>query len=123
MVADDSSRARKLKQGLENNGCYVYQISSGFDDLGIVCQEYFDLVVLDLEQAAANGFEICKKFKTEPELVGIPLVLLAPHIQADEAIRGLKIAAPVYCLAKDTFSEAMLLQIIEQTHYLTYRYL
>lgn len=122
-VTARSDRASRLKQRLEDNGCDVQRIGACLNSLAAACRESFDLMVIDLEHVALSGIKICNELRTNPELTGIPVVLLAPHNKAKEAICELKIGSPVYSLPKDDYSEILLFQIIEQVHYMTSRYL
>jgi CheY-like chemotaxis protein len=122
MVAKRSAQVLKIKQDLENNGCQVHFTGICCDDLVRVRQKYFDLMVLDVDQSDEQGWGVYKMLKSYPELAEIPWVILAACDDSGEAINELK-KGPVYVLTKDASAAAMLLQIINQVHYLTYRYL
>lgn len=121
VVTDDLCQALKLGQVLENNDCCVYQTNTSLDGLTPTWQKYFDLIVFDLEPAPIDGLEIGSKLKTNPNLTGLPIILLATSDPGEEALNinlGL-----VYHIAKDAWTETRLLQLVEHLHYLTYRYM
>lgn len=122
MVAENSAQALKIEQDLENNGCQVYFTAARGDDLLRACQKYFDLIVLDVDQSGEQDWEVYKTLKSYPELADIPTAILATCDDPGEAINELK-KDLVYVLAKDASAAVMLLSIINQVHYLTYRYL
>ena len=117
IVKDTSSHTCKLKQTLETNGCQVYQID--ISCLDTIRQQYFDLVVLDIErpEVIADIDDL-----STPALTETSLVLLTSAAQAENEQLASRILLPVCCIAKDIAAEA-LLPLIKQKHYLTYRYL
>jgi CheY-like chemotaxis protein len=120
MVAGGRSpQTIELKQRLENRGCHVYQFDTDSEHLGRTIENYFDIILINLEQPAGDDFEIFEKLKVTPELINIPIILMSN--EATRANRPKFDPGPVYWLTRDC-SEAMLLQIIAQIHYLTYRY-
>ena len=120
MVAGGRSpQTIELKQRLENRGCHVYQFDTDSEHLGRTIENYFDIILINLEQPAGDDFEIFEKLKVTPELINIPIILMSN--EATRANRPKFDPDPVYWLTRDC-SEAMLLQIIAQIHYLTYRY-
>lgn len=121
LVADCPHQASKLKQWLENNGCQVCWIDSSIRSLTEISQKYFDLIVLDLAQLDEEGRAVYQKFQECPELTHTPIVILTSQEQAEEPIKEPKMGL-VYYLVKNALAEARLWQIIEQVHYLIYRY-
>ncbi len=113
IVEDSHPQALRLKMTLENNGCRVKWAETGFGGLAIAQQSYFDLIVLDIELPDTNGFEICKKLKSDPNLTEIPVVMLTTLDQAENAMSGLEVGAVDY-IPKDVFAEMVLLDTIKQ---------
>lgn len=116
VTAGRSSQTIELKQRLENRGCHVHQIETDSEHLGRTIENYFDMILINLEQPAGDDLEIFEKLTVTPELADIPVILMS-----NEATRATS-PGPVYWLSRDS-SEAMLLQIIAEIHYLTYRYI
>ncbi len=112
-----------LKQKLAGYGCDV-QLSTGLKSLHLETQEehYFDLIVLDLDHLSEDGALIGQKLKTEPELNGIPIVLLSTDQHIYQTIRDLNMQVPVYCLFKDAFLDVRLIRLIEEINHVFYRY-
>ncbi len=128
VVSDSSARAIEVKGSLENNGCQVDWADLTSGGLAIACSKYFDLIVLKLEQPGANYFEAYEKLRAYPQLIGLPVAILMTHDDAGESRNGPK-RGNVYYLSSsngspgDTSAEEKLLRIIEQVHYLNYRYM
>ena len=112
IVNDTPSYPCKLKQTLETNGCQVRQID--IRDLDTIRQEYFDLVVLDIDH-----LEVVDDIDhlSAPALAETALVLLT----SNEPLAS-QISLPVCCMAKEVATKA-LLPLIRQKHYITYRYM
>ena len=128
IVTDYLLHALRLKRRLENEGCQVDCTSTNPDGIATACRKYLDLIVLDLEGPGAGGSEVCRKLRADPQLTDVPVVILATCSCAGEAMSGPPIGKVYYCLSNaqargtDSSVEAKLLSIIEQLHYLTYRY-
>lgn len=123
IVQGCARHAKKLKEKLEAQGCTVYQTDISPDGLAQARQKYFELIVFDVNRLDVDGLATCKLLRTDPELASVPLVILTPYDPARQAISKLQADTPVCCLARDASAEGALLQIIEQTHYMTNRYM
>jgi len=127
MVGDNNLPTLKLKRWLEHNGCRVCQADPRSTGSATSPQPYFDFVVLNLEGTAGDEVEVCRKLAADPELAHLPVVVLTPPGCPLKAIPGLKMDQ-IYCLARTRpgggtiCAETMLLQLIQQTHYLIDRY-
>jgi DNA-binding response OmpR family regulator len=113
IVEDSQPQALKLKLTLENNSCHVDWAETGLGGLELAQQKRFDLIVLDIELPDINGFEVCKRLKTDPALADIPVVMLTTLDQAENAMSGLDAGAIDY-IPKDAFAETVLLETIKQ---------
>ncbi len=121
VIEDTPCQAPKLKPGLENNGCRVHQIGTCVEELSAVQHKFFDLIVFNTKLCDVDSCVACQRLETDPELSGVPAVILATYGLPGEVIGKLR-TSPIYYLAKDAFAVGRLLQIIEQIQYLTYRY-
>jgi len=126
IVTDCLLHALRLKRKLKNEGCQVDWTDTNPDGMATACRKYLDLIVLDLE--GPGGPEVCQKLRANPQVADVPVVILATCGCAGGAMSGPPMGK-VYCLsgahadgAADPPVEAKLLGIIEQVHYLTYRY-
>ena len=127
IVTDCLLHALRLKRRLENEGCRVNWTDTNPEGMATACREYLDLIVLDLEGPEAGGSQVCQMLRANPQLTDVPVVILPTCSCAGEAMSGLPMGK-VYCLSNiqpdggDPSGEAKLLGIIQQVHYLTYRY-
>jgi CheY-like chemotaxis protein len=128
VISNSSTRLSELTQWLEDRSCQVKGVNINSNKLASVAQLYFDLIVVDLEafeQAICETHEdILKVLQTlalYPGLSLLPTVILT-NCTSVKSLINRSATGPVYCLAKDASTEAILLQIMAQVHYLTYRY-
>lgn len=117
IVKDPPSYSCTLKQTLETNGCQVCQID--LRSLDTIRQQYFDLVVLDIEQP-----EIINDIDdlSVSALTETSLILLTSATQVENEPLASRISLPVCCIAKEVAAKT-LLPLIKQKHYITYRYM
>lgn len=123
LVGDDISYALKLKRKLERHGLRVYQTDVSSDELAKACQKYFELIVFDIKRLDANSCKVCRRIKADPELAHIPMVILTTCNLTQEILKLLNVGTPASYLSRDSSAEKKLIRIIEQTHYMTYRYM
>lgn len=126
VMADGCWKALKLKRWLENKGCQAYETDTTSEDAEHLDQKYFDLIVLDVDTSditkskAYNKLKsIYQRLKSTPELLGPLVVMLTSQVNQSFSSKTL---GPVYFIPKGRGARTTLLQIIEQTHYLTCRY-
>jgi DNA-binding response OmpR family regulator len=113
MVEDSPPQALKIKLALENNGCEVFWAETGQGGLDIAYKKEFDLIILDIELPDTNGFEVCKKLKSDPNLAEIPVIMMTTRDHAEDVLSGLEVGAIDY-IPKDAFAEAVLIETIKQ---------
>lgn len=121
IVGSDDERIQNLKQRLEDNGCDVYYVNARSGDLVAAYQKYFDLTVLDVE-SPQDRVEVYRQLETKLRLTDTPLVVLMANNDDQQLMNESNAPLPVYHIAKGVAVETKLLQIVEQVHYMTYRY-
>jgi DNA-binding NtrC family response regulator len=112
-----------LHQMLEANNCCVHCIKACGDYLSEIRREYFDLIVLDIALISPDTVDLFNTVSADPEWVAAPKVILTPPGFNIDANPILKALSSSYHFYHDAFVESRLLQVIEQIHYLAYRYL
>jgi two-component system chemotaxis sensor kinase CheA len=113
IVEDSPPQALKLKLSLEYHGCWVEWADTGLAGLALAQQKRFDLIVLDVELPDTDGFQVCQKLKTNPNLADIPVVMMTTRDHAEDVLNGLENGAVDY-IPKDGFAEVVLLETIKQ---------
>jgi len=124
VVSDDSCQTTELKQKLEDDGCRVYCATADFGSLtAMLLQTYFDLIVLDLEYSGWDSIALINKLKATSHFADIPVVVLVAPEQLKNCTQSALHNFALYWLTKDASVKAGLLQVIEQAHYMAYRYM
>ncbi len=78
LVDDDRVMRVMLREALQHHGYNVHIVSSGEEALKILIENSarIDALVLDREMPGMNGLELVAKMKADPQLAGIPTIML-----------------------------------------------
>lgn len=78
LVVDDEVHIRELlRQNLEAEGYRVIEASDGRDAIAQVKHHLPNLVILDLMMPNMNGFDAAAILKNDPQMMGIPIIILS----------------------------------------------
>lgn len=78
MVVDDTpANLRLLEKMLQSDGYRVLVFPSGQLALDAASRKSPDLILLDINMPIMDGFEVCKRLKTNPRLQEIPVIFLS----------------------------------------------
>jgi signal transduction histidine kinase len=92
LVADDNESARYAKtRVLRNAGFEVLEAASGNDTLRLVHQYAPRLVILDVQMPDLDGWEVCRRIKTDPATASVlVLQVSATHVRDEDTVRALE---------------------------------
>ncbi|MBK5911919.1 PleD family two-component system response regulator [Rhodothalassium salexigens] len=94
LVVDDVlPNVKLLEAKLTSEYFDVLTATSGPEALEIVQRELPDIVLLDVMMPGMNGFEVCRRIKTEPATEHIPVVMVTALDQQSDRIAGLEAGA------------------------------
>ena len=95
---DDNEGCRyAVTRILEHNDFVVKEARTGAEALQLAAKEQPDLVLLDINLPDINGFEVCKRLKTEPATARIPVLhITASYVTGYDWARGLESGADSY---------------------------
>lgn len=96
IVDDEQDLVKLIRYHLEKDGYKVISASNGEDALFLARRERPELIVLDLMLPGIDGLEVCKKLKTNPELVSIAIVMLTAKGEEADITVGLRLGADDY---------------------------
>ena len=115
LVVDDiAANVKLLEARLSAEYFDVITAMSGSEALTICERAECDLVLLDAMMPGMDGFEVCRRLKTNPATHYIPVVIVTSLDQPSDRVRGLEAGADDF-LTKP-IAEPVL---IEPTFYLT----
>jgi two-component system chemotaxis sensor kinase CheA len=114
LVVDDSMTTRTLERCiLEAQGYRVRVAVDGIEALARLQAEKADLVISDVQMPRMDGFELLEAMKKDPNLKGIPVIVVTSLECQEDQERGLALGADAY-IVKQKFDQAELLATIRQ---------
>jgi adenylate cyclase len=97
LVVDDNETNRDiLMTRLEKHGYELLQAADGEEALASVKQHLPDLLLLDVEMPKLDGFEVCRRLKSDPSLPFIPIILCTARAASQDVVTGLDAGADEY---------------------------
>ncbi len=97
MVVDDEDNMVALQRyNLEGDGYSVIGAGDGESALRLAAFDRPDLVILDCMMPGIDGFETCRRFKAEPRLHHIPIIMVTCRSGTLDTIAGLEAGAIDY---------------------------
>ena len=97
LIADDDALLRSLVEfKLKARGYAVLTAGDGDTALAVIAENRPGLVVLDAMMPGADGFEVLRRMKAEPDLAGIPVVMLTARKLESDIVGALQAGASDY---------------------------
>ena len=97
LIADDSPNIREiLKMSLETDGYSVVLAEDGEQALAMVTDEKPDLVIIDVMMPKVNGFQVCRRVKTERATHDVPVIMLTAKSGQQDVYWGKDCGADEY---------------------------
>jgi two-component system alkaline phosphatase synthesis response regulator PhoP len=94
MVEDDQHLTELLDIHLKDIHCDTTQVGTGKDALQKGLSQHFDLIILDIMLPDLDGFEVCKRLRTEK--IRTPILMLTARSEEIDKIIGLESGADDY---------------------------
>lgn len=99
LVDDDQDLAELIKAKLSTNGHEIVTHHSGEGAFEVAKRYKPDIAILDIMLPGVTGYQICRRFRKDPELYRIGILILTALGEEPEIIHGLEQGADDY-LAK-----------------------
>ena len=97
LVVDDSpTQLSMMRAPFEKEGYTVVSATDGEEALAMVEKELPNLVVLDVIMPKFNGFQVCRKIKSQDSTKHIKVILLTSKNQKSDEFWGKKQGADLY---------------------------
>ncbi len=94
LVVDDVATNRLILKVKLSTAYYdVLEADCGMSALAMAGRELPDIILLDVMMPDLDGFEVCKKLKSNPETSHIPVVMVTAMGSSEERIQGLNAGA------------------------------
>ncbi|WP_081772781.1 two-component regulator propeller domain-containing protein [Prevotella sp. MA2016] len=96
LVVDDNQDMLSFVSSCMKEYFDVYTASDGAEALQVLQQQQIDLVISDVMMPGIDGFELCRRVKTDINLSHIPVILLTARTTDVSRIEGLQLGADDY---------------------------
>jgi DNA-binding response OmpR family regulator len=122
VVEDEQAIAAFVQTSLEREGFSVSVAHSGEDALAQIQADSPELIILDLVLPGIDGFEVCRRLKSDAHSRHVPVIFISAHIETAKKVEGFK-AGGVDYIAKPFEREEVLARVETQLrlHELTER--
>lgn len=98
LIEDEEDIAALIKLQAELSGFKLHVEVDGINGFRAVEREKPDLVLLDIMLPGQNGYDVCRKIKSSPELKSIPVIILTAKDEELDILLGLELGADDYIL-------------------------
>jgi diguanylate cyclase (GGDEF)-like protein len=96
LIVDDQTTNIQLLHQAFSAEFQVFMATTGDKSLAICTTEAPDLVLLDVMMPEMDGYEVCKKLKSNPRTADIPVIFVTAHTDAASEEHGLDLGAVDY---------------------------
>ncbi|MCI5051618.1 MAG: response regulator transcription factor [Simkaniaceae bacterium] len=96
LIEDEEDIAALIKLQAEMAGYKLFVETDGVNGFRAVERDRPDLVILDIMLPGQNGFDVCRKIKSNSELKNIPVIILTAKDDEIDVVLGLELGADDY---------------------------
>jgi putative two-component system response regulator len=96
VVDDNPANLTVLQATLEGQGFRMLAARDGTSALAVAAQASPDLVLLDIRMPEMDGYEVCRRLKSDPQTSEIPVIFLSALERTQDKVRGLELGAVDY---------------------------
>jgi putative two-component system response regulator len=94
LIVDDEYIGRETLQSvLEGEGYELEMAENGFQAIEKAKQLLPDVILLDVMMPGMNGFEVCQRIRSDPQIAEIPIIILTALDDRESLLNALKAGA------------------------------
>jgi two-component system, sensor histidine kinase and response regulator len=94
LIVDDESISRDVLEGhLASEGYNIIHARDGFQALRRFERHRADLIILDVMMPHMDGFEVCRRIKSDKRWRNIPIILVTAFWDQEQMDRGIEAGA------------------------------
>ncbi len=94
LLIDDSPGISALM--LKSRGYKVSVALDGLEGIEKATNEHPDLILLDIMMPGMDGYEVCMRLRTEPDIKDIPIIMLTAKDDHESVARCFELGADSY---------------------------
>jgi twitching motility two-component system response regulator PilH len=96
VVEDSVTQRQMITELLKGSGLAVTVATDGMEALEHIEGQCPDLVVLDIVMPRMNGYEVCRRLKSDPKTQNVPVVMCSSKGEEFDRYWGMKQGADAY---------------------------
>jgi len=96
VVEDSPTQRQMITDLLRGSGLKVIVATDGVEAIESIQNQCPDLVVLDIVMPRMNGYEVCRRLKSDPQTQGVPVVMCSSKGEEFDRYWGMKQGADAY---------------------------
>jgi DNA-binding response OmpR family regulator len=94
LIVDDNPQNLQVLGNLLQEGKYQIEFAvNGESTLDWLKNKQFDLILLDINMPGMNGFEVCKKIRSDKKTYEIPIIFLSAESERENILKGFEVGA------------------------------
>jgi signal transduction histidine kinase len=94
LIVDDDPTARETLVAMLEGEYYDLQLAKdGFQALRMLEQIQPDLILLDIMMPGMDGFEVCRRIRSTPQIAEVPIIVLTALDDHDSLVRAIEAGA------------------------------
>ena len=113
IVDDNPQNLQVLGKILQENKYEIEFAINGEVAMVWLKKRQFDLILLDINMPGMDGFEVCRKIRSNPELNNMPVIFLSAESERESILKGFELGAQDY-ITKPFDSRELLVRV--RTH-------
>lgn len=113
IVDDNPQNIQVLARFLQENKYEIEFATNGKAALEWLNTRKFDIILLDINMPGMNGFEVCRKIRSNPDMNNVPIIFLSADSDRESILKGFELGAQDY-LTKPFDSRELLVRV--RTH-------
>jgi diguanylate cyclase (GGDEF)-like protein len=96
LIDDSPDMHALLLVRLKDEPITLHFASSGEEGLAMAAELKPDVILLDVHMPGTDGYEVCRKFKANPQTINTPIIFISGADSTEEKIQGLEMGAADY---------------------------
>jgi signal transduction histidine kinase len=94
LIVDDDATARETLIAMLEGEDYQLELArNGFEAIQMADQLHPDLILLDVMMPGMNGYEVCRRIRSTPQLAEVPIILLTALDDRSALLQGIQSGA------------------------------
>ncbi len=113
IIEDSSAQALANQYLLENRGVDILLARNGLEGIELALKHQPRVIILDVLMPGMDGFEVCRRLKSDPKTANIPIIMHTAKENAFDLMVSRQLGA-VDFIPKDSFSGTVMLATLKE---------